>query len=75
MSDGSTTGNVVVPMSRLLGDTNASGIVNSSDVTLAKSQLGQVLDVGNFRSDVNVSGDINSTDVTLIKAAIPSALP
>ena len=75
VSDGSTTGNVAVPMSRLLGDTNANGIVNSSDVTLAKSQLGQVLGVGNFRSDVNVSGGINSTDVTLIKGAIPSALP
>jgi len=67
--------NVVIPMSRLLGDTNANRVVNASDVAQTKGQLGQVVTVANFRSDVNANGAINSNDVALIKANIPHIVP
>ena len=62
---------VVIPMTRSLGDTNGTGTVSSADIAQTKSRIGQVLDTTNFRSDVNVSGGINSTDVSLIKANLP----
>ena len=63
--------NVVIPMTRLVGDTNGNGAVTSSDVTQTKARIGQTLDATNFRSDVNTSGGINSSDVTLIKQHLP----
>ena len=62
---------VVIPMTRLLGDTNGNGAVTSSDVAQTKGRIGQTLDATNFRSDVNASGGINSSDVTLIKQNLP----
>jgi hypothetical protein len=75
VNDGSATGNVVVPMSVLLGDTTANGAVNSSDVSQTKVKSGAVLGASNFRTDVNVSGAINSTDVSIVKAQSGTALP
>jgi hypothetical protein len=63
--------NVVIPMTRLLGDTNASGNVSSSDISQTKGRIGQAVDATNFRSDVNASGSINSSDVTIIKQNLP----
>ena len=71
VSDGTRTGNVVIPMTRNAGDTNANGSVNSSDVGQTKGRIGQAVISVNFRSDVNASGGINSTDVTIIKQNIP----
>jgi hypothetical protein len=68
-------GSVSATMGVLLGDTNSTGSVNSSDVVQTKSRIGATLDNTNFRSDVNVSGGINSTDVTIVKANIGMALP
>ena len=66
---------IVIPMSLLLGDTNGNRVVNASDVSQTKGQLGQVVTGANFRSDVNVSGSITSSDVTLIKQNIPHVVP
>jgi hypothetical protein len=63
--------NVIIPMTRLLGDTNASGNVSSSDISQTKGRIGQAVDVTDFRSDVNASGSINSSDVTIIKQNLP----
>ena len=62
---------VIIPMTRSLGDTNGTGSVSSADVAQTKSRIGQALDNTNFRSDVNGSGGVNSSDVTLIKQNIP----
>ena len=59
----------------LLGDTNGNGIVNASDVSQAKGQLGQAASGSNFRTDVNASGTINATDVSQVKASLGTALP
>jgi hypothetical protein len=75
VNSGTQTGNVVIPMSLLLGDTTASGAVNSSDVGEAKANSGQTTNAANFRTDVNVNGAINSTDVSLIKSQSGTSLP
>ncbi len=71
VSDGMATDNVVVPMTRNAGDTDANGTVNSSDVAQTKGQVGQPVSGTNFRTDVNASGAINSTDVSVVKQNIP----
>ena len=59
----------------LLGDTNGNGVVNASDVSQTKAQLGQSATGSNFRTDVNASGAVNATDVSQIKAKLGTALP
>jgi plastocyanin len=67
--------NIVIPMSLLIGDTNANGAVNSGDVAQTKARIGQTLDATNFRSDVNANGAINAGDVSLIKSLLGTGLP
>jgi hypothetical protein len=70
-----SSGNVVIPMSILWGDTNANGTVNAADVSQTKSRLGQSLDATNFRSDVNANGTLNAADVSIIKSHLGTGLP
>jgi hypothetical protein len=66
---------VTIPMRLLIGDVNANGVVNASDVASTKGQLGQSVSGGNFRTDMNANGFINATDVSAVKAAVGTALP
>ncbi len=75
VTDGVGYGNIVVPMSVLLGDVNANGAVNASDVAVAKAQAGQGVTFANFRSDVTVNGSINAADAALVKSAAGTGLP
>src|SRR6266480_536586 len=59
VSNGSTSGNVVIPMSILAGDTNGTGAVNSSDIIFTKLRVGQAINATNFRADVNAGEAIN----------------
>jgi hypothetical protein len=67
--------NFVIPMSRLLGDTNGNRAVNASDVTQTKGRIGQTVTSANFRSDVNANGSINAGDASLVKANSGHAVP
>jgi len=71
--NGST--NFVIPMSILIGDTNANRIVNASDVSQTKSRVGHAVDGTNFRSDVNADGYIDVMDVSQVKADVGTSLP
>ena len=62
-------------MGALIGDTTANGTVNSADVGLTKSQLGQPVTGANFREDVTVDGRITSSDVSLVRSERGTALP
>jgi hypothetical protein len=75
VNNGSATGNVVVPMGVLSGDTNGNGSVNAGDVGQTKAQSGAVVGAGNFRTDVNSNGSINAGDVGLVKSRSGTALP
>ena len=75
VSDGTNSGNVVIPMAVLLGDVNASGIVTTGDVNLCKGQALQQLTIDNFRDDINISGTITTGDVNIIKQNSLHQLP
>jgi uncharacterized delta-60 repeat protein len=74
-SNGTDTSDFVVPVSFLLGDTSGNGVVNASDVTKTKGQVGVPLNDHNFREDVTVNGFINASDVSLVKSKSGTALP
>ena len=71
--NGST--NITIPMSVLIGDTNANGTVNAADVAQTKGRLGQTVVAANFRSDVNGNGSINAGDTAIIKQNSGTSLP
>ena len=75
VNDGTHMGNVPVSMGVLVGDVNGNAIVNASDVSLTKSQVGQPVTRSNFREDVNANGAINSVDVAQVKANVGTSLP
>jgi hypothetical protein len=75
VSDGTRTANVDIPMSVLLGDTNASKAVNSTDVSQTKLQSGTAATNTNFRNDVTINGLINSSDVSTVKLQSGTGIP
>jgi len=75
VSDGTNTNDVSGPMGVLLGDTNRTRAVNSKDVTLTQSKVGQTVDGTNFREDVTVDGSIDSNDVNLVQSKVGTKLP
>jgi PKD repeat protein len=69
-------GNVIGPqMGVLVGDINANGLVNSTDITQVQAQSGQLLGSSNFRTDVNANGIITSTDVSIVQSKSGTGLP
>lgn len=64
-----------IPMSVLIGDTNANATVNAADVAQTKARLGQTVDATNFRSDVNANGSINAADTAIVKQHSGTSLP
>ena len=75
VTNGTSTGDVLVQMGVLVGDTSGNGSVNASDVSQTKLQSGQTITNANFRTDVNVNGTINASDVSLVKSRTGTALP
>ncbi len=75
VNDGTNTGDVLVPMGVLTGDTNGNGAVNAGDVSQTKGQSGQAVTAANFRTDVNANGLINAGDVAQVKGASGTSLP
>ncbi len=76
VSDGANMGNVVVPMSILIGDVNGVSGVTGADVNLTKAQVGAgTITLGNCRTDVNANGSVTGGDVNAVKAQIGTSLP
>ena len=75
VNNGTTTGNVVIPMSVLIGDTNGNGTVNAGDVAQTKGQSGQPVTGGNFRTDANANGSINAGDAAIVKSHSGESIP
>jgi hypothetical protein len=51
----------------LVGDTNGSTSVNATDISQAKSKVGNIVSGSNFWHDVTVDGNLNTSDVLLVK--------
>ncbi len=75
VSDGTNTGNVIIPMGVLVGDTNADAVVNAGDALQTRNRSGQATDTTNFRSDVNADGFVNSGDTVIVRAQSGAFLP
>jgi hypothetical protein len=75
VSNGTSTNDVAVPMSLLVGDTNADRAVNSGDALQTRSRSGGATDSTNFRSDVNTDGAVNSGDTSIVRARSGNFLP
>ena len=75
VSDGTHTGDVSVSMGVLLGDVDATKLVDSGDVFLVRQQTGQTVNPSNFREDVNASGLIDSGDVFQTRQQTGTSLP
>ena len=67
--------NIVIPMSRLLGDSNGNRSVNSGDILQVKQRIGQAVSAANFRSDLSANGSINAGDVSIAKQNTGHAVP
>jgi hypothetical protein len=72
---GNNSASLAVTMGVLLGDSTATGTVNSSDVSQVKGQSGAGVTNANFRTDVTASGQINASDVSTVKSQSGTALP
>jgi hypothetical protein len=76
VNDGTNTGNVTIPMGVLLGDVNASGLVDGNDVAAVQSHTRQPVNSDAMaRFDVNVTGGIDGNDVALTQAQTRTRLP
>ena len=64
-----------VSMNVLMGDATGNKLVNSSDVSVVKSQGGQPVIGTNFREDITADGSINSSDISLTKSAVGHGVP
>ena len=70
VSDGVISDDVSIPMTVLIGDTSGNGSVNASDLSKAKSVLGEPATPSSYRSDVVTDGDINDNDLSTIQSFI-----
>ena len=59
----------------LVGDINVTRSTNSSDISSAKTRLGQITNLGNFLFDVNASGSITPADISAVKVRSGLVLP
>jgi hypothetical protein len=75
VNDGTSTTNLTIPMSILVGDVNASRQVDGNDVSAVQSQTRQPVSSNNFREDVNANGLIDGNDVSLTQANTRTSLP
>jgi hypothetical protein len=66
--NGALSGDITVPISLLIGDTNGNRSVNSGDALQTRNRSGQPVDATTFRSDVNLDGSLNAGDVTVVRA-------
>jgi hypothetical protein len=69
------SGDFVVPVAFLIGDTNADGFVDSADIAQTKSQSGNPVTSLNFREDINMDGFLDSADIAFVKSKSGTALP
>jgi hypothetical protein len=74
-SAGDFSNTVSERMGVLLGDVDASGRVDSTDVFQVRQQSLQNANASNFRMDIDESGRIDSTDVFIVRQQTLTSLP
>ena len=74
-SAGITLDTVCLAVGLLLGDVNGDGVVDSADLDIVNSQIGQPTNGENFRSDINNDGTISAADVRIVTQQQGMRLP
>jgi hypothetical protein len=64
-----------IEMGLLLGDVNGDGLVDSADLDIVNSQIGQPTNGENFHSDINNDGTISAADVRIVTQQQGMRLP
>jgi len=72
---GAFTSSLTAPMGVLLGDVNATRVVDGNDVSAVQSQTRQPVSGTNFRDDVNANGIIDGNDVSTTQGQTRTSLP
>jgi hypothetical protein len=72
---GNNTPKVSATVGVLIGDVNATGLVDGNDVSAVQSQTRQPITNENFREDVNASGLIDGNDVSKTQSHTRTSLP
>jgi uncharacterized repeat protein (TIGR03803 family) len=76
VSDGTSRADVPVSMGVLIGDVNATGVVDGNDVAGVQSHTRQPVNSNAMaRFDVNVTGGIDGNDVAITQAHTRTSLP
>jgi PKD domain len=68
-------GNLFGTMGVLIGDVNATGLVDGNDVSAVQAKTRQAATSTNFRLDVNASGLIDGNDVSITQSKTRTSLP
>jgi len=74
-SAGINLGTACMTVGLLLGDVNGDGVVDSADLDIVNSQIGQPTSEENFRSDINNDGVISAADVRIVTQQQGTRLP
>jgi len=74
-SAGINLGTACLTVGLLLGDVNGDGVVDSADLDIVNSQIGQPTNGENFRSDINNDGTISAADVRIVTQQQGMRLP
>jgi hypothetical protein len=74
-SAGINLGTACLTVGLLLGDVNGDGVVDSADLDIVNSQIGQPTNGENFRSDINNDGVISRADVQIVTRQQGTRLP
>ena len=74
-SAGINLGTACLTVGLLLGDVNGDGVVDSADLDIVNSQIGQPTNGENFRSDINNDGVISASDVRIVTQQQGTRLP
>jgi hypothetical protein len=74
-SAGNASSAISASMGVLLGDVNASKLVDGNDVSAVQSHTRQSVNNMNFRYDVNASGLIDGNDVSITQGQTRTSLP
>ncbi len=67
--------NATASYGKLIGDVNADGVVDFTDIGAVRAGRSQRTSAGNFRLDVNADGGVNGPDYGIVKASRRHALP
>jgi hypothetical protein len=74
-TSGGTVSPVSVPIGFLVGDVDASRLVDQSDLSLTRAQMGQPITATNFLMDVKPTGGIDNIDMRQVKNARGTSIP